>query len=210
MSSNTTAKVYESRKTGQHGWRVSAQESTYPVAASVDVTAYVYCSKHAPKTKTAAHSVPAKPEDFTISDARCGSGNVQAGGFAMSTPNFDGGLIASQRLGKRGWRTRIDSDIGVTATTLAYCAEKPAPRGIKGSIPSTGREFISGVTPACPAGHRPLAGGFAQPDAITGFAGNDYRNFVPYESTRSWRDWENAGYHGGDTESHLIPLAYCR
>jgi hypothetical protein len=210
MSGYTFMKVFVSRKVGQRAWRASVEEETLS-PMSMSLTAYVYCAKHAPRTQSVAHSVPVPTgvSNFTVSDASCVSGKARAGGFSLSTPDFDGGLIASQRHGKRGWRTRIDSDIGVTATTYAYCAPGRAPKARFGNVGSTGNEFSTAASERCPGGRPPLAGGFGQPDAITGFAGSNYRNFVPYESRRSARRWQGAGYHGGNTTSHLVAIAYC-
>ena len=210
MSSYTYTKVFVSRKVGQRAWRVAAALETL-LPTNVSLTAYVYCARHAPRTHRAAHSVqiPTGISTFTVSDVHCASGKAMAGGFSLSTPNFDGGLIASQRHGKRGWRTRIDADIGVAATTYAYCADRPAPQARSGGVASAGTEFRTTASGQCPGGRPPLTGGFAQPDAITGFAGNDYRNFVPYESKRSAGRWQSAGEHGGNTVSHLVAIAYC-
>ena len=69
--------------------------------------------------------VPIGVHGFTASKATCDAGKAQAGGFALSTPNYDGDLIGTRRHGKHSWRTRIDGDIGVTITSFAYCARDP-------------------------------------------------------------------------------------
>jgi hypothetical protein len=210
MSSYTYAQVFASRKVGQRGWRAAAEEVT-STPAEMTFTAYAYCAKHAPRTTSAVHAVPVAlgASNFTASDASCSSGKARAGGFALSTPNYDGSLVASQRHGKRGWRTRIDGD-GVTVTSYAYCAGGPVPKSRTGTVGSTGSELGTASSEPCPGGRPALAGGFAQPDAITGFAGSSYRNFVPYESKRSSSRWRTSGRHGGNTTSHLVAIAYCR
>jgi hypothetical protein len=210
MSGYSQVKIFASHKVGQRSWKVSGQEvASQPVALTLN--GYVYCSRHAPRTDTATRSVPVPVgvHGFTTSKATCDSGKAQAGGFALSTPAYDGDLIGTERRGKHSWRTRIDGDIGVTIRSFAYCAHGPLPVTRFGQDREIDRDYGTASTNACPRDTHPLAGGFEQPDAITGFAGNDYRNFVPFASKRSGRGWTSSGQHGGLTSSSLVATAYC-
>ncbi len=209
-SGYSQVKIFASRKVGQDSWKVSGEEVAFP-AVTLNLTADVYCSRHAPETDTASHSVPVPTgvHGFTASKATCDSGKAQAGGFELSTPNYDGDLIGTRRRGKHAWGTRIDGDIGVTIKSFAYCANAPAPVKRLGADSETGRVDGTATSDPCPQDTHPLAGGFDQPNAITGFEGNDYRNFVPYASTRSGRQWSSSGEHGGMTASTLVTTAYC-
>jgi hypothetical protein len=208
-SGSTTMQVFASRKIGQHAWQAAVELQT-SAPAEMTFTAYVYCAKHAPMTKSNSHSVPilSGVSNFVDSDAACTWGRARAGGFSLSTPDYDGSLVASQRHGRRGWRTRIDGD-HVTVTTYAYCASGRAPKARSGTAGSIGTEFKAATSEPCPGGRAPLSGGFGQPDAITGFVGNGFRDFVPYESKRSSKRWQSSGEHRGGTTSHVVAIAYC-
>jgi hypothetical protein len=210
MSGYSQVKIFGSHKAGQHSWKVSGQEvASQPVALALK--GYVYCSEHAPRTDTASKSVPVPVgvHGFTTSKATCDSGKAQAGGFALSTPVYDGDLIGTQRRGKHSWRTRIDGDIGVTIRSFAYCAHGPLPLARFGQDSEIDRDYGTASSEPCPRDTHPLAGGFEQRDAITGFAGNDFRNFGPFASKRSGRGWTSSGQHGGMTTSTLVATAYC-
>jgi hypothetical protein len=209
-SGYSQVKIFASHKVGQRSWKVSGQEVAFqPVTLAL--TGYVYCSEHVPRTEAASKSVPVPigVHGFTASKATCDAGKAQAGGFALSTPAYDGDLIGTQRRGKHSWRTRIDGDIGVTITSFAYCARGPLPQARGGTDSEIDRDYGTATSDPCPRYSHPLAGGFEQPDAITGFAGNDYRNFVPFASKRSGRGWSSSGQHGGPTSSSLVTTAYC-
>jgi hypothetical protein len=208
--SSADLKVFASHKVGQRAWKVSAEEEQ-STPADLELRAYVYCSRHVSKTDAASQSVPV-PQGvmgFTSSKARCESGKAQSGGFALSTPNYDGNLIGTIRSSKRTWRTRIDGDIGVTVKSFVYCAKGEAPLARSGQDSETGSIEGTASSRQCPTGTHPIAGGFEQPDAITGFAGNSYRNFTPDASRRSASRWTARGLHGGNTSSTLVSTAYC-
>jgi hypothetical protein len=76
-------------------------------------------------------------------------------------------------------------------------------------VARSGTEFDTAVSNPCPTNTAPLAGGFAQPDAITGFVGNDYSDYVPYQSKLAGDRWQVAGEHGGNPPSKLVATAYC-
>lgn len=204
-------KIFVWRKVRQRAWKVSAQEDAF-FDTDMTLTSYVYCSPNAPRTHAVAHveQLPQPhPTDFTPSVARCDSGKAQAGGFAIPTPSYDGDLIDSLLWSPRSWRTRVDADYLDSFKSIVYCSHRAAPIYRDGHDDEIGTDYGTALSPRCPRGTRPLAGGFGQPDAITGFAGNSYRNFSVYESRRSHRRWRTSGKHGGMTTSRLVSEIYC-
>ena len=211
MSSFTDLKIFVSRKLHQRAWKVSGQENALNPPTPLALKAYVYCSRHAPKTHAVVKNkqLPAHPMGFTPARAHCESGKAQAGGFAIPTPNFDGDLIDSFRTSKSSWRTRVDADFLDSFKSIVYCAGRPAPTARSGHLDRINREVGTASSKRCRHGTHPLAGGFEQPNAITGFAGSDFRNFNVNRSFRSGRRWKVFGEHGGMTTSRLISTAYC-
>jgi hypothetical protein len=204
--------VYESRKVGQRSWRASGQifDSGAP-APPFSVTAYVYCRKGAPSTKSRSASVSLSSNNnvFVAADAKCkGSGRAQAGGF-LAPPPFTGDYVMtdSYRADKKTWRSRvISTDPGGILTSYVYCADQRKPASRLGSISSSASPlFVTALSRECKSSTKPVAGGFSQPDA-TITPGGSFSRF--HESFKSGKRWRVSARHAGSTTT-LYSIAYC-
>jgi hypothetical protein len=211
----TLAIVYESRKIGQRRWRVSTEEGGGP--GVLPVTAFVYCSAGAPRTKekSTAVAVPNVPA-FASAAASCGNaGKAQAGGFSSSVPvpGFAfAGIIDSFRVSKKTWRTRAFNTGGVpepTLTSYAYCADVGSPKARSGSgvTSSTHLEPKTALSGKCKHGTHVEAGGFSQPDATLTPTVDLYQ--FPWESLRVGKRWQHSAQHFGTLSTTLTSIAYC-
>ncbi len=201
--------IYESRKVGQRSWRVSALKNSSGPQTPLTVTAYVYCAKHAPRTKGISKTI-AVTSDFQPAVASCGAaGRAQAGGFfALVTPNFNdvAVLVDSYRLGRKSWQTRATLGPGSpTLTSYVYCAKTRAPRARSGSTTaSTEQQLTTATSKGCKRGTRARAGGFSQPDATSS---NHFQ--LPMESIRVGKQWRATAVHSGTGITTLTSIAYC-
>lgn len=165
----STGILYESRKLGQHAWRVSTQVETSSAASTLSLVAFAYCSSRAPATKTISVQRPAPYHD---SFAVCPHGRQALAGGFVTGPPFVGGsatsFIASDfRSGTSGfksdmWITHLDRLAGSTTgiTVYAYCARVlhlPVPLGQFGSAQQTDSSSSVGI---CQGKSRPFGGGF--------------------------------------------------
>jgi hypothetical protein len=219
--------VYESVKSGQRGWRVSAQilDQMAPID-SVALTAYVYCRKpvvkaakthggaSTPKTKTSSVTLaaPAVNQTGPTAQAICGGArNAMAGGFATSPPVVGASarpiLLDSLRSGSSSWQTLVLS--GAThagsVTSHAYCAKKVKAPSIHLAVgPSTVAPFgVSVATADCPPKKHAVHGGFRQ----TGATPNNL--MVIFESRAAANGWRVSGSHLGAASSSVESSAYC-
>jgi hypothetical protein len=200
--------IYESRKSGQRRWRVSAQEPA--VAAVRTLTAYVYCSADAPKTKESAATVTAPLSlAYVNGDAKCSSGKARAGGFLFPPPATT--LLFqsdSFRLDSKTWRTGARNPGGPTAsfTSYVYCASgKPKARSGSTSVPTDSTPGTA-VSAACKSGTKLLAGGFSQPGV------NAMVYYFPIsESFKTGKSWRVSALHlaAPAGPSTLTSYAYC-
>jgi hypothetical protein len=203
--------IYESRKVGQRSWRVSGQISD-PLATVYTVTAFVYCSKNAPSTKSKSASVTSVPgTPFFAADAKCSSGKAQAGGFLGPPPIVGAGatyvVTDSYRADKKTWRSRMfSSNPGITFTSYVYCADekKPAARSGSATLATGGGALVTALSAECKRGTKPVAGGFSQPN---GTSGANFQGF--YESFKSGKRWRVSAAHAGATSTTLNSIAYC-
>lgn len=212
--------VFESRKVGKHAWRASGQVvDLTPPPDSVSLTSYVYCRKHAPRSRVVAavRDTPAIPNQFLPdSPASCSPGQkALAGGFQtgpqLATPPSGAYYInlvyESFRASPRSWSTSVVTGTGVpgTVTTFAYCAKArraPGEAAARGN-PSTQSETKSTVTARCPRGV-PFSGGFSNPGAGLGPG-----VFYPYESRRVGDGWVASGLSQGKGPLTEVAHTYC-
>jgi hypothetical protein len=208
-------RVYESRKVGQRSWRASGQVSDLAATGQAfAVTSFVYCRDGAPVTKSKSASVTSGSGfTFLAADAKCKSGQAQAGGFLGPPPSTSGGVASHQvtdsyRIDKRTWRARMRSDDvpGVTFTSFVYCAEEKKPAARLGSMTATTSSVpVTALSAECKRGAKPVAGGFSQPGATTGGSGA----FLRFnESFKSGKRWQVSAFHAG-TPTTLNSIAYC-
>jgi hypothetical protein len=205
--------VFESRKIGQRSWRVSGiEQGTSPAALS----AFVYCSNDASKTKEHSSNVAiAAGNTITAADASCGSsGKAQAGGFLVPTVSplvNDGPIVDSFRVGGKTWRSRAVRIAGApTLTSYAYCAKTGAPKARGGSISATGDALVTADSNRCKRGTAIAAGGFSQLNATQGgAAATTGRYFFPWESVRVGKRWRTSAIHYGLLSTTLTSIAYC-
>jgi hypothetical protein len=201
------AAFYESHKAGQRSWRVSAQETGG--SSPILMTAYVYCAKHAAKTKTKMTTVPVSASGFSVADASCGSaGKAQSGGFAVPPPSSGnvGRLADSFRAAKKTWRSRALSSGGSpTLTSYADCADEASPKARSGSTSANvSGANVTALSAECKRGAKPVAGGFSQLDAVIGS-----RYIFPYEFFRNGKSWRASAQHLGSPGTTLTSIAYC-
>jgi hypothetical protein len=216
-SSGGTVRVLmsESRKVGQRSWRVSGFED---FGSPVPLTAFVYCSEDAPKTKAKSQTVnvpDASPPPIVSADASCGgAGQAQAGGFftpvAYLVPYAL--IFDSFRAGGKIWRTRAVSVFGTPPlTSYAYCAETSSPKARAASVvTATDGALVTAQSKKCRDGTAIAAGGFSQPNATNGGtpATNGFYAFV-WESFRTGKRWQVSAQHGGMLSTTLTSIAYC-
>jgi hypothetical protein len=216
LNSTTFFMVYESRKVGQRSWRASGQISdTGASGAAFTLTAFAYCSKSAPSTKSKSASVASTPVNaFFAADAKCSSGKAQAGGFIGTPPGaaITSLVTDSFRVDKKTWRSRMQSGgaAGLTFTSYVYCADETKPAARSGSTTSAtpGGAPATALSGECKRGTKPVAGGFSQPNAVTGapFTG---RFQLFYASLKSGKRWLVSAQHYGDQSTTLNSIAYC-
>jgi hypothetical protein len=197
--------LFESRKIGQRRWQVSMRQQGPGV---FPLTAFVYCSKDAPKTKTRSTTIALPPGDFFAADASCGgAGKAQAGGFLMqsepggNTPR----LIDSFRQSRKVWRTRAYAVGPPILTSFVYCADAGPPKARSGSTSTSGFVNATAVSAPCKGGTQLAAGGFSQGNAT--FSGGFYETF--YESFSSAKRWRTSAPHLAPNSTTLTSIAYC-
>ncbi len=215
--------VYESAKSGQGGWRASAQ--VLDQIAPIDVlslTSYVYCRKITsskktgvstpPKTSATTTTVPAPDANQTgpTAQAICGGGrSAMAGGFATSPPVIGGAarpiVLDSTRSGSLSWQTLVLSGAHAgTVTSRADCAKAKAPSRANAASPFSTTAFeIRTATATCTPKTRPVHGGFTQ----TGATPNNL--MLIYESQAAGNGWRVSASHLGTASSNVGAAAYC-
>lgn len=214
VSSDVQVYPMESRKVGQRSWKVTGAQNSPNPYVDARMTAFVYCSKDAPKTTTKAEQIdlPDGYNQYATATAQCRSGeDVQAGGFSTPTnTSFSpfASVVESLRHSKDAWRTKAYGDGSATLTSYAYCAHRPAPRARSGDPgpSSTQEDQVTATSGECGAREQIVAGGFSQTgeDAL---AGSDFEGF--YESFRSSGRWQTSGSHYGSAAGSLYSIAYC-
>jgi hypothetical protein len=201
--------IQESQKIGQRSWRVTGQQADAP--GPMALTAYVYCSADAPRTKTVATTVLSPNGSTTFSsDATCKSGKAQAGGFLTNVGTVNTSennlVLESYRFSKKSWRGRAlnsSSSPGHPFTTYVYCADADLPKARSGSATgATGNTLVTAVSAQCKDGTHPGAGGFRQP-APNAF----YLLF--YESFRNGKRWQVSARLVPPVTTPLTATAYC-
>jgi hypothetical protein len=198
---------YESRKSGQRSWRISVAKDD---PGALPVTAFVYCSADAPKTKTKSTSIAiSSGATFFTADASCGSaGKAQAGGF-LGPPQSSGSytqVVDSFRSSKNTWRSRGFLGGGApTLTSYVYCADSGSPRARSGSTSTSANGSpATALSAPCKGGTHVGAGGFSESSA--GFGAFFYD---PYESFRVGKAWRASAFHSGPASTTLNSIAYC-
>jgi hypothetical protein len=213
-NANPNIRVYESRKVRQRSWRASGQIfDGGGTNLGVTLTAFVYCSKDAPSTRSKSATVMGTSGNTLFgADARCGPGKAQAGGF-LGTPPFTPGtsrITDSYRVDKKTWRSRMllmGFAPGITVTSYVYCADakKPSPRSAS-TTSATAGTLHRALSAKCKRGTKPVAGGFSQPNATATPQGN-FTRFS--ESFRSGKQWLVSASHFGAESTTLNSIAYC-
>jgi hypothetical protein len=213
VSSDVQVYPMESRKAGQRSWKVTGAQNSPNPSVDATMTAFVYCSKDAPKTTTKAKQIdlPDGYNQYATATAHCrGAGDVQAGGFSTPTnTSFSpfASVVESFRPSRDAWRTKAYGDASATLTSYSYCAHRLAPRARSGdpSPSSTHEDQVTATSGGCGAHEQIVAGGFSQTDEDAA-AGSDFEGF--YESFRSSGRWQVSGSHYGSAGS-LYSIAYC-
>ena len=208
--------VYESQMIGNKAWRVSVLGYDPGAASgSINLTAYAYCRRNAPKISTVSTAVttPAALQVGPSATAACpGKKKAVAGGFATDGPPLRTIIVESLLSPPAGWTTNLlSAGAGVgTLTGYVYCVKqkKPLTTAAATSAPVTDVHQIRSATATCAkAKQSALSGGFSQsPLNVIG----DGNFFFIYESQRIGNAWVVSGFFtDGNAPSTVTSTVYC-
>jgi hypothetical protein len=206
--------VYESRRAGARGWRVSGSEY---FAGSDTLRAYAYCAAIRAKIRARSKrvAIPATADATTVVQALCPKRNIAfSGGFSTEPANAtDSSFITgSVGAGKTRWvvdATRLTGVAGRSLSAYAYCAPRAKLRtrfedaAVVAPLGST----HTATSPRCPKGSGLTGGGFATSTPVGGLL----NSALVYETRRAGSRWSaSATPSSAATSITLVTNAYCR